>query len=294
MKAVKIISAVTALCICFLSFCACGINKTALTVNSTPVSEEVFGYFLSVAENSYNYTDDKNKQKLAKELCAEYVAGEEMIKKYSIELSAEEKVVVSSEVKANWQMYSDFYKKYSVSKQTLCEILEHESLINSLVKFLYGADGERALSEQEVKAFFNANYLAAKTAFTPFDAQMSESEIKKITDNYSTMATSVRSGGSFASAVEQFPDMAESEDNAHIISAFDTSYPDGLFKKVAQGKNGETMVLRYSTGIYLVQRVDSSEYYDMYRSECIVKMKKDYVLGEIKAAAQSYKVEAVG
>lgn len=291
MKAIKIICMCLSFCICFLSFCSCSANENALTVNSTPVNKEIFGYYLSVAVNSSKYNNSDNKQDIAGRLCAQYIAGLKMIDKYSLELTAEEKVVVSSELKINWQMYSSFYEKYSVSKQTLCKILEYESLINSLVENIYSSSGERALADGEIKAFFNENYIAANTAYTDFNELMTEDEIQSITEKYTAMANLIRGGGEFSSAVQQYPDLVEYEDTLHIISSFDSSYPGGLFDKISESKEGSTQVLRYESGIYLIQKEDASEYFDIYKSDCIVKMKKEQVLEEISSAAGDYTVK---
>ncbi|MBQ8783664.1 MAG: hypothetical protein IJZ57_07840 [Clostridia bacterium] len=291
MKTVKFTSIILALCICFLSFCACSPSHTALTVNSAPVSKGVFGYFLSVAVNSDEYREEENKQEIASRLCAEYVAGLSLLKKHSVTLSPEEKVVVSSKVKTSWQLYSDFYNKYSVSKQDLCLMLEYEALTDALTEKLYSKGGEREVNEEEVKAFFNQNYAAAKIAYTAFNRTMQESEVKDITDKFTSMASVIRAGGEFSSAIEQYPDLAEFEDTEHIISAFDTSYPDGFFKNLAGIKTSDTQVMRFSRGIYLVQKADSQQFFDIYKSKCIIKMKKEQVLSEISALAETYKIE---
>ncbi len=291
MKSLKLFCVALCLCFCFLSFFGCESNKSPVTVDSVAVDKEIYGYYLSVAENTHNYAEEKNKKEIAAELCAEYIAGSRLIDKYEVTLSPEEKVVVASEVKANWQMYSSFYEKYSVSKQTLCRMLEYESSINALVEKLYGKGGEREMPEQEIKAFFNANYVSAKIAFTPFNSEMSQQEVDDITSKYKAMAGILRNGGDFASAIEQYPDITEYEDVQHTISSFDSSYPEGFFKKVAAAAKSSAQTLRYAQGIYLVQKADASELFEVYKSDCIVKMKKDYVLGEIKAVAKEYKTE---
>ncbi len=291
MKAVKIISVILAMCFCLLSFCACSSNDTALTVDSTPVSKEIYGYFLSVAVNSEEYKEEENKRELAGRLCSEYVAGCELIKKYSVQLSAEEKVAVSSEVKTNWQFYSSYYKKYSVSKQTLCTMLEHEKLIDALTEALYSKGSERELADDEIKSYFNLNYVAARVAFTPFDETLTKEDVETVTEKYTSMATIIRAGGEFSSAIQQYPDLADYEDTEHLIASADSSYPEELFEKMAQLKIGDIQIMRFSRGIYLLQKADNTPFFDAYKSKCIVKMKKEEVLREISETAENCKLE---
>ena len=291
MKAVKMISVALAMCFFLLSLCACSSNETALTVDSTAVNKEIYGYFLSVAVNSDEYKEKKNKRELAGRLCAEYVAGCELIKKHGIQLSAEEKVAVSSEIKTRWQFYSSFYQKYSVSKQTLCAMLEHERLTDALTEVLYSKGGERELTDDEIKSFFNLNYVAARVAFTPFDETLTKEDVESITEKYTSMASIVRAGGEFSSAIEQYPDLADYEDTEHLIASTDSSYPKELFEKMSQLKIGDVQIMRFSRGIYLLQKADNSPFFDAYKSKCIVKMKKEEVLREICEAAKSSKLE---
>lgn len=286
----KVLSVVLSF-ILVLSLCSCSGNSYALTVDGTQVSDEIFGYYLSVAVNSAAYGDDDDKESVAGALCAEYVASEKLIDKFGIQLSAEEKVAVSSEVKVNWQLYSSFYEKYSVSKQTLCEIMEHESLINSLITSLYSADGERALSDSEISEFFNQNYAVIKIISTDFNAEMTEETINDITKKYTSMRNIINGGGEFSSAAGQYPDLAEYEDVEHVISSFDTSFSDGMFEKILKMKTDDTQVLRYSNIIYLVQKCNADDYLDVYKEDCIVKLKKAEVLEEIRTEAESYTVD---
>ncbi len=291
MKFTKAICIFTVACLCFLSLCSCNTEDYALTVNSVKVSKGVFGYYLSVAVNSPGFKDIHDKENLASKLCAEYVAGNKLIEKYGIELSAKEKVVVSSELKTNWQLYSSFYEKYSVSKQTLCLMLEYESLIDRLVETVYSETGDKPLENEEILSFFNSHYAVAKVMFTPFTAEMTQDDIKAITDKYTAMANAVRAGGDFSSAAQLYPDLSEYEDAEHIVSSFDSSYPKDFFKNVAQTKVGETHTLRYKNGIYLVKKSDSSPFFELYKSECIVKMKKSEVLSELQHTAQNSNIE---
>ncbi len=291
MKAIRTVSVILVLNIFFLAFFGCSASNNAATINSVVISKGIYGYFLSVAENSDKYKKEEDKQKIANTLCAEYVAGNELIKKYSVSLSAEEKVVVSSELKVNWQMYSDFYKKYSVSKQDLCSVLEYESLVNSLTEKLYSKGGERELAEGEVKAFFKANYIAGRIVYAPFRSDMSKKEVDSITEKMKSMAGVISAGGDFASAIQQYPDLVEYEDVEHIVSSFDSSYPDGFFEKLANVENGSVQVLRFSDGVYIVKKTDVSSFFDVHKSKCIIKMKKAQLLSEIADLASDYKIQ---
>ena len=75
MKMRRVISALTVCALCMVSLCACTRATYALKVGENSVSKEIYGYYYSVAANSDEYKDEEDKEKIAAELCAEYISG---------------------------------------------------------------------------------------------------------------------------------------------------------------------------------------------------------------------------
>lgn len=285
------------ICIFIYSLCSCSKESFSLTINNIEIPEEIYNYFLSVAENDEAYSDAKDKSDAALELCKKYTAENEIIKKNGVSLSAEEKVSVSSDTKAQWLYFGSFYEKYSVSKQTLNMIIEHNRLFDDAVAAIYSENGEKPLSEKKIRKFFEENYIAVQIISTNFTDEngnpSDEKEIEEITENFTVMRNTVRNGGSMESAAQQFPEFAEYEGEASIISAFDTSYPSGLFKDVSELEKGGAQVYRYKSMIYLIHRLEDSDddiFYSLYSKDCIIKMKKNEVKKSVNALAKSYKM----
>ncbi len=273
-----------------LSLCSCSFSGNGISINSVNVSEDEYNYFLSVTENSSEFENTNDKEGAAKLLCKKYVAAKELCEKYNISLSAEKTVIVANQTKVNWQLYSSFYEKYSVSKQALNEIYETQAAVDSLVLYLYGENGERALQESEIQNYFDKNFVAVKIISTDFAQDIGEDEIEDVSQKYIQMKNSVNNGVDFASAAQQYPELAKYDDMDTLISSYDTEYPQGFFENIVKINSGELKILRYSTGIYLVQKTDSSQFYEIYRDNCILKMKKSEISSEIDALAKSYKI----
>lgn len=293
----RFLSLITAVLLFALSFQGCSSSGTSLKINNVNVSEEIYNYYLSEAENNSEYKDSKDKEETAVELCKKYVAGQELIKKYKVSLSAEEKVSVSSATKAKWLYFKDFYKKYSVSKQTLNSMIEYNQLVEDLIIKIYSEDGENPLTEKEIKKYYNKNYMVVQIISADFKDEngnyADDETIDDITEKFTDMRNIVRSGESMETASQKYPEFAEYEGDKSVISSFDTSYPDGLFEKAKELEENETQAYKYNDIIYLIHRVESSEsdiYFSLYKKECIVKMKKEEVEKNINTLAQSYKV----
>ena len=120
---------------CFLSLCSCSSSGKSypLTIGDVDIGAEVFNYYLAEVNNdSDNQTDVEDEEQRTAEECREFVAGNELIYKYGITLSPEEKVAASEKIRGMWQYYSDFYKENNISKQTLTDMIEYEMLVDNL------------------------------------------------------------------------------------------------------------------------------------------------------------------
>lgn len=163
----RFVSAVLVLVMIFV-LCSCSSDRFSLVINDQNVPHEVYNYFLSKAENDEAYKDAKDKGDVALELCKKYVAENDFIKKYEVALTAEERVSVAADTKAQWQLFGGFYEKNNVSKQTLNAILEHNQLVEDTIIRIYSYVGEKAVSEKDVKKFYNKNYIVMEMVSADF------------------------------------------------------------------------------------------------------------------------------
>lgn len=281
-----------------LLLCSCKGSSYPITINGTDVGKDIYNYYLCVAENDAKYKNETNKESVAENLCKEYVAANELFEKHGVTLSAEDKVSVSVKLKNNWWLYKDFYTKNNVSKQTLCLVLEYEKLLDNLVIKLFGEGGAQALADEEVKKYFKENFIAVKLITADFIDEkgkpLEEDKINEITDKFTEMRNTIRVGGDMASAAELYPELVEYDDSVNVIRSYDSAFPEGLFDLVFTMENGSSQVFRYDRGIYLIQKADSEDvingYYEIYKNECVLKIKKETIENTINTIAQNYEI----
>lgn len=294
----KTTAVLTAVLILVLTLGGCSRKSYALEIDGNNIDEGIYGYYLSVAQNDPAYKNEKDKSAVAASLCAEYVAGHKLIGEYGAALSAEEKVAAASQVKGMWQEFSGFYKRYSVSKQALSEIVEFDKLIDNLTVKLYGDGGENSVGIESVENYFYSNYVAVKIISADFKDDSGEafnqSQVDEITEKFTDMRNLIKSGADMQSAAEKLLDVADYDDKIVLIRSDDSSYPDGMFSKILSLTAGSVQVFRYERGIYLIQKFDMSadkaSYFDLYKNECLILMKKEDTKKEISAIAQNYKL----
>lgn len=292
----KKITSAMALCALLIgSLCACSRDSYALKVGENSISKEIYGYYYSVAANSDEYKDEDDKEKIAAELCAEYISGRVLAAENGVSLSAEEKVSVASKTKSMWQLYSSFYKKYYVTKEALGEALSYDALVDKLTLTAYGEGGEREEPLSTLENYFYSNYTAVKIMSADFKKENGESfdeaEVEDITKKFTNMRNSVRSGSDMSAVAEQYIDLVDFDDKVKLLRSDDTEYPSGMFEKISEIQTGSVQVFRYERGIYLIQKIDikasPNEYFDVYKSECLLSLKRNEIKKEINTIAQS-------
>lgn len=298
MKRIKLLSLIACVLI-FSTLCACSGESYALAVDGIEIDKGIYGYYLSVAMNDPLYKEQEDKDSIANSLCAQYVAGKNLILQHGIALSASEKVSTSAQIKSKWQLYSSFYQKHSVSKEALTEIISYETLVDKLTLSVYG-EGDKALSKAELEDYFYKNFVAVKIISTDFQQGsgegLSEEEVEQITEKFTAMRNIVRSGGEMASAAEKHPELVEYDDQIKIIRSDDATYPTGMFSKTSQMQGGSAQVLRYDRGIFLVEKIDMKKepesYFDLYRNECLLILKSGDMASEIAEASLDYEISS--
>ena len=298
----------TAICIllvnilCFLSLCSCSSSGKSypLTIGDVDISAEVYNYYLAEVKNdSVKHVDVEDQEQRAAEECREFVACNELIYKYGITLSPEEKVAASEKIRGMWQYYSDFYRFHNISKQTLTDMIEYEMLVDNLTcsAVLTGMSRDDAL--KRANDYFNKNYVCVSLIYSPFTdkkgAVLKESEQKKLTDKFTDMRNIVRRGSTMAFAASKYPDIAEyDETKTNIISAYDSGYPKGMFENVMKMENGAAQVFKFNDGIYLIRKLDITDpeqnYFERYKKECMLALFSTNTFDAINTLAQSYKI----
>jgi len=111
--------------------------------NATPTMEEV--------EDSHidNLTAKEWIQNKATDYCSEFVAVEREFEKIQGELTPEDYEIVESQVAQMDQV--DIYTKNGISDESASAIFENERKRTHVFEYYYGFEGEKGMSEEELK-----------------------------------------------------------------------------------------------------------------------------------------------
>lgn len=286
----KIISLILVAVLVF-SLTSCTMSK--VKVNGTKIDNEIYAYFEAHTDN--------NEDAILKEI-SRYVAINSEFTNRGLVLDSGVKSEVSTQVNDLWHLYGTYYESIGVSKQTIYKIELSKAYENALLADYYAADGDKPVTEDEIKKYFEENYAAIRFVtgylFNVDDngktITMTTAEKNKVTGSFKSVAEMVADGTSIEEAVGSLGENTEVRDT--VINTFsDGTFPEGFFDAVKGVEKGKTDVVTVGDYIFLINRVDvfSEEYgyYNTYRTDCLKQMKGEEFSAVIDNWAENYKAE---
>ena len=263
----KIISFITAVC-CILSillFSSCNISgkNSALTINNTPISDDVFTYFLDCAINDLgeNASYETAKERAAS-LAGKYYKTNSLAHGYGLTLSTAQKVAVSEKVNAHWNIYCDYYTSIGITKETLTKVFSADAYRDLLLNYYYGEGGVNEIPVSRIYANFRTNYIVFQAITGYFTETDTAGNTVKISQNEMEEACQYLSESGYPSSVQTV-----------ILHKDDTSYPPGFFEKVQTIETHKVSIIGSNDYIFLVLRgeVDSNSSYFLDKKTDIIR-----------------------
>lgn len=255
--------------------CSCA-GYAPVKVNGVSVSKGVYNYFKNTAES---------ESKSADSLLSEYVAVNSEFNNRGLTLDAGEKAELKNTVENQWHLFSDYYGKAKVSKQDLYKIELNRVCRKALMVNYYGSDGEKPVTDEQLKEYFNANFIAFRvvTGFlTTVDAEgntvsMSDSEKQEVIDIFKKMADDINSGEGSIDSVSTYTDSAVMTENIKVIDADSGDYPKGFFDVVKEMGDGTALSFTIGEYVFTVQKFsissDENNLFEQYRTQCLTALK---------------------
>lgn len=292
----KIISLIL-VAVMVLSLASCTASK--VKVNGTKVDNEIYTYFEACSEK--NEDGEASEDAILKDI-SRYVAINSEFSNRGLVLDSGVKAEVSAHVNDLWHLYGSYYESIDVSKQTIYKIELSSAYEDALLADYYAEDGDRPVTEDEIKKYFEENYAAIRfvTGYlfniddNGANVPMTDAEKTKLTNSFKSVAEMVTDGTSIEEAVGSLGENTEVHDT--VVNAFsDGTFPEGFFTAVNGVEKGKTEVVTIGDYIFLINRVDifSEEYgyYSQYRTDCLKQMKGEEFSAVVDNWAENYKTE---
>lgn len=314
MKKLKSIISALLCAALLLGFAGCSqSDKTALNISGAEIKYETFLYYLDTINafpEKYGLNENPSEDELvtaAIEQCCEYVAVNTKLEQEQLVLTTAEKRSASDSLEDIWHVFGAYYEKLGISKQTLMKIQTSEAARNRLFYFVFDKGGERAVNEEDVRKYYNENYISFRAIngyLTTTDENgntvvMTADQKAEMNREFTDLESSLNNGQTMSEVVEKYtskhPTVTASEQLQFIKKGTD-SYPDGFFEEVSKLKTGACKVIIMDEYIFLVlkdepEKEEAEQYYERYRDDCLKSLHGDEFDEIVKGYTEGLKVE---
>lgn len=279
--------------------CSCG-NYSKVSVNGTKIRKGTYAYFLDRAKTENSEISSEEQIKIANDSISEYVAVNSEFVNRNLTLSTAKKADVSQNVDSYWNLFSDYYNKIGVSKQDLYEIEQSKAFREALMSNYYSSDGELPVSEEELKNYFNNNFVAFRVitgylttvdtnnntvTLSEADKQTKIESFKKLSNQINEQSTSFDEVGAYTENV-----LVTSE--TQVISKDDSKYPKGFYEQLIGIEVDKAGSFSIDSYVYIVQRTDITneelQLFTTHKSEALKVMKGEEFNSVVKSWAENY------
>lgn len=305
---------------------ACSTDKSwALKRDQESIPIGVYIYYLFAAyQNGSSQVADTSKpvleQKIENKDAKEWIRAEALnytksifvlndkMKELGLKLSADEEKNISAGTESQWAQASATLEKYGVSKTSFnLAYSDYAAKYQKVFDALYGKGGKQAVSDADLKAYFEKNYSDFSYLYAPLtktdasgaSAAMTQAEkdaVKKQFDGYASDVSSGKKTIKQAADAYKTASKATADPLQNDTVVLDTSgYPTTFKSLVTSLKPGEVKTLEVSDVYIVVQKNDIKKKTSSYLSEdtnrnaLLAQMKGTEFSDSIKKAADALK-----
>lgn len=301
----KRLCAILSLLLIIAGFSACAQEETVypLTVNGTPVNEEIFKYYLDIAYADEALSSREERITYATQQCIRYVALNSVFTQWGLSLSAAEKAETAERANALWNIFREHYENIGVYKETFMKIQTSRAYTERLRYALFDKDGRKPIADELLRGYFVENCVAVKLVRGYlFDTDVygnrvafTEEALQDILDRYNNAVEQINGGVAidfiYASLVSSGSEEVSQALTTEIVPAGDPAYPEGFFEAVQNISEGRAGLAVFGDYLYLVYRVNilsDPQFFEDHREECLLVVSEPYLQNEISEFVSGY------
>lgn len=307
MKNIKKIVALALVLVMALSFTACH-KKDEIAVTVKDV-EFTSAYYMCALINADSEAKTKVQEELSEEESSEEIdylskkidgkKYETWVKDQALEtlkqiaayklLCKDNKVEIDEEMISNAEMYASYYwssygysmyyEPNGVGEKTYTQYMKDSYYSEAYFNHLYGEEGEKAVSAEDVKKEIHGSYIIADIIEASITSEMTDdekTELKSKMDGYVTALT--KGQKTFEEVYKEYNQVTDEEETtteetedkpkdeyAQILGGEDTAYASEHYETVKAMKTGEVKLITHEDGsgyaLVVKQDITADDYY---------------------------------
>lgn len=300
-----------------LSFASCGkADDHPYSCDGQVVTKGVYNYYLdTVRNNPKEYGADKDDTESIKEAvktcCGEYLGAIKLMENEGITLDSEFKRLAAENTENIWSLFSEHYESIGVTKQDITKIQTHESRLLQLLDHYFGADGEKPVSDADMKEEFVDMYVGFKAiegSLTKINdsgeaVELTDKEAKELEALFRSMATKINNRTATIDELneeynESLGIIVTAPLSTQLMKEGDPMYDDDFFSQVYSISHGYAKMIKSGSSIYVIERqtiaTDDEDAFMMYRSEVLQSMKMETIEKKITKLIKKMTIEENG
>ena len=274
-------------------------NGCLLQVEGVPVSREIYSYFVSEALSDGSVALDKAGRPLdmpalrdeVKRRCAEYVAVSNELQRHGRTINPQRKAEVAERSAFVWRAFGAYYASIGVDKPTVNAVWRGRAEREQLFYVIYDdRQSPRHVPEEAIQTYFYNNF-AALEGLRVFPTVALENgkeremtiaertELRQRLENFLQEAN--MEGAVFADVAIKDPHAATLSymlPFEMVLQKGAGDMPDAAIDQLRKWKPGEVSLLFAENAYYVIgtginMREAPERYYDLYRGECLRKLR---------------------
>lgn len=299
MKKTLSILLVTALFLCTLTSCA---GQGSVKVNGTKIEKGICLYLREEAKRANKDASPEELKEATNHEIAQYVAINSAFSEKGLHLTPAQKQKLPQTVNALWNLFGNYYKSIGVTKQDITAVETMKEAKNAVMMHYYSADGEEPIAEENLKAYFNENYIAFRyiTGFsTTVDdngnsVSLSDAEKEKMMQTFSNAASEINGGEPIETVARQLPNVNSDTEIAIRFKGKDENQ-QAFFQKVKEIEVGKAEAFSLGDYVFIILREDiedeNANYYAQYRTDCLSTLHGEDFQKIVDSWTEQYHVE---
>ncbi len=262
-----------------------------------------------------NKIDDKSLEEWvndeAEVLTKRYVQVEKMFEEKGLKLTEQQLENIEYNVEGFWPYISKTYEELGVSKESYSKVMTNSAKETSLLNAIYGPEGEKALSDDELKKYYEENYRKVNIAsYSTVDSTTGEAladdKKKEMEDKANEDLSRLQNGENIKTIIaerkeatgtstEETTEVTEESTQVEIYKDGGNSISDDLTKQIFEkAVVGQPILLSDDKGYYIVMSYDnklSDESFKERKENILYQYKYDEFIKDIDEQAKSLSVE---
>lgn len=116
-------------------------------------------------------------EKTAQKEMKRYLAVERKFEELGLTLSSEAESAAVTQANTDWSNYGEWYEKNGISKDSLMKVYRNSAKKQQVFLAYYDEGGEKAVSDEELKTYFEENYVKVKYLGVSYDTTKTGDEL---------------------------------------------------------------------------------------------------------------------